>query len=183
MILAILFFFFFFKLGSFGVVFKAQFNDKAVACKMFEESAKSQEKEFVAEAKIMATIPPHSNVVQLIGFSAQPAAILTEFLNGGSLKDFLENPEATFSILIGKNLKELNFETDNIGKKIGVQFLRDVAAGLGHLHENNIVHRDMAARNVLIRNSSALPLQNANPKDFTCLVSDMGKNISNFLEE
>ncbi len=40
--------------------------------------------------------------------------------------------------------------------------LRDVAAGLAHLHSQNIVHRDVALRNVLLR------------ADGTAQVTDLG---------
>jgi serine/threonine protein kinase len=40
--------------------------------------------------------------------------------------------------------------------------LRDVAAGLAHLHSQNIVHRDVALRNVLLRDNG------------TAVVADLG---------
>jgi serine/threonine protein kinase len=40
--------------------------------------------------------------------------------------------------------------------------LRDVAAGLAHLHSQNIVHRDVALRNVLLRDNG------------TAVVTDLG---------
>ena len=92
----------------------------------------------------MANIPSHRNVVTLMGFCRQPACIVTEFIDSGSLKEFLRSTK-----------NELDLRT-------AINFLRDTIDGIGHLHDHNIVHRDIAARNVLLRSN------------LSCVVSDMG---------
>ena len=84
-------------------------------------------------------IPPHPNIVQLLGVSTdgpRPLVVL-EYCNEGSLDKLLYDMEEKLSI--EKQLTITNA----------------IAKGLNHLHENNIVHRDLAARNILMHNGEA----------------------------
>lgn len=84
-------------------------------------------------------IPPHPNIVQLLGVSTngpRPLVVL-EYCNEGSLDKLLYDMEETLST--EKQLSIINA----------------IAKGLNHLHENNIVHRDLAARNILMHNGEA----------------------------
>jgi len=79
-------------------------------------------------------LPPHPNVVHLLGASLdgpQPVIIL-EFCAGGSLERLLFESNANFS------------------EVYKMQLVRGIAAGMLHLHKHNIVHRDLAARNILL---------------------------------
>jgi len=98
------------------------------------------EKEFLQEAALMMKLRPHKNVVQLMGITSNPRAIVTEFVPGGSLRAFLDKP-ANF----------LNME-------IAISFARQIIAGVGHLHQEGIVHRDLASRNVLIGHGNELKI-------------------------
>ena len=70
----------------------------------------------------MSKIPPHRNIVSLLGICQEPFCILTEFLDGGCLFDYLRKPiELKLSTLM--------------------KFVRDICEGLNHLHNHNIVHR------------------------------------------
>ncbi len=77
---------------------------------------------------------PHPNVVQMLGVSSDgpyPVMIL-EFCDGGSLDTKLFQTS-----------QELN-TADQLA------MVSSIAKGLYHLHKNQIVHRDMAARNILL---------------------------------
>jgi serine/threonine protein kinase len=77
---------------------------------------------------------PHPNVVQMLGVSSDgpyPVMIL-EFCDGGSLDQKLFDPSQPFTL-------SEQFKT-----------VSGIAKGLYHLHQNQIVHRDMAARNILL---------------------------------
>jgi serine/threonine protein kinase len=63
-----------------------------------------------------------------------------------------------------------------------VSYCKEIALGLRHLHEQNIVHRDLASRNVLLSNSNealisdfgmsrSLPQPSSNNSDETYYVS------------
>ena len=40
----------------------------------------------------------------------------------------------------------------NIDRKIKLDVIKGTASGINHLHHENIIHRDIAARNVLLQN-------------------------------
>jgi hypothetical protein len=87
--------------------------------------------QFLEEAELQMNIPPHPNIVQLLGISMdgpQPLVVL-EYCDEGSLDRLL-------------------FDTN---KSISpIELASDIAKGLLHLHANNIVHRDLAVRNILM---------------------------------
>jgi len=89
-------------------------------------------------------LPSHLNVVHLFGVSLdgpQPIIVL-EYCVGGSLDKLLFQTKVTLSD----------------GHKI--RLVRGIAVGMLHLHKNNIVHRDPAARNVLLTASGDLKISN-----------------------
>jgi len=91
--------------GNFGIVNLAKYNEKLIAVKQlkadssigngeqtteaFKKYAKSM-KEFVDESKVLAKIPPSPFVISLVGICAEPFSILTEYLDGGSLLEYLQ---------------------------------------------------------------------------------------------
>jgi len=81
----------------------------------------------------MSVLRPHVNIVQFLGVTEapNPQCIITEFLDGGSLKGFLSSEKEMPLPL----MKEM---------------IHGIAAGMYHLHKEGIVHRDLAARNVLM---------------------------------
>jgi hypothetical protein len=62
--------------GSYGIVYKAKYKGETVACKMINGEEANTE-EFLQEAKVMSTIPPHPNVIRLIGFCRLPVCIVS----------------------------------------------------------------------------------------------------------
>src|SRR5689334_2088344 len=79
----------------------------------------------------MRTLPPHPNVLTLIGICPKPFCIITEFMEEGDLWNYLLDNK---SIHIQQKLK----------------WMLDICTGMGHLAKNQIVHRDLAARNCLL---------------------------------
>lgn len=79
----------------------------------------------------------HDNVVQLLAIEEEQASkskvIVMEFCNGGSLYSILEEPESAYG------LKEKEFRT----------FLEHTAAGMKHLRDQRIVHRDIKPGNIM----------------------------------
>ena len=114
-------------------------NEEIVACKLLKskysiglENGKNEEisidskklKEFVEEAQIMMKIPNNNNhVIKLIGICAQPFCIVSEYIDGGNLKQYLSSKEV--SIAIGQ----------------AIEFMKQICEGLQHLHQNQIIHR------------------------------------------
>jgi len=133
------------------VVYKGYWRGGEVAIKklLFGEniSPSNQGQElanFLAETEIMVNLRPHSNVVQMIGFTTTPdMCIVAEFLTGGSLEDYLAS--------------SATIDTNSL-----IKLVNGICAGMLHLHSEGIVHRDLAARNILLA------------PGFTAKISDFG---------
>jgi mitogen-activated protein kinase kinase kinase 9 len=120
--------------GAFGVVYKCKYRQSFVAVKQLKQISldSDQGREFLAEARLMIDLKPHANVVTFLGICLDPLAIVTEFLPEGALNDKLEDDSFTMPW------------------SLQVSIIKDVAAGMLHLQEEKIVHKDLAARNVLL---------------------------------
>src|SRR5262245_53867375 len=57
--------------------------------------------------------------------------IITEFIDGGSLKDLIN-------------------ESTKLSMKTVLLMMKDIASGITQLHSENILHCDLAARNLLV---------------------------------
>ncbi|CAH3107683.1 unnamed protein product [Porites lobata] len=136
--------------GEFADVYKGTLQTpkgkEIVAIKVLRPgSNEKNQKDFLSEASIMGQFD-HPNVIALKGVVTQsrPMMILTEFLESGSLDNFLK----------GRN-----------GQIAAIQLLgmaRGVANGMVYLSEMNFIHRDLAARNILVG------------ENMSCKVSDFG---------
>jgi len=103
-----------------------------VALKFCQHRGKMEE--FLREANLMISLPPHPNVVRMYGISidgTQPIIVM-EYCSGGSLDKLLFD------------------ENTEISMEQKIEWVREIAEGMCHLHKYNIVHRDLAARNILL---------------------------------
>ncbi|XP_039015305.1 serine/threonine-protein kinase STY46-like isoform X2 [Hibiscus syriacus] len=121
--------------GSYGDLFKGTYCSQEVAIKVLKpESINTDlQKEFAQEVFIMRKVR-HKNVVQFIGASTKPPNlfIVTEFMSGGSVYDYLHKHKGVFKLptLL----------------KVAI----DISKGMNYLHQNNIIHRDLKAANLLM---------------------------------
>ncbi|XP_038602854.1 ephrin type-A receptor 8 [Tachyglossus aculeatus] len=104
-----------------------------------------QRRDFLSEASIMGRFD-HPNIIRLEGVVTRSrlAMIVTEYMENGSLDDFLRTRDGQFTVV------QL------------ACMLRGVAAGMRYLSDLGYVHRDLAARNVLVNGN------------LVCKVSDFG---------
>ncbi|XP_009776329.1 serine/threonine-protein kinase STY46-like isoform X2 [Nicotiana tabacum] len=121
--------------GSTGDLYKGSFQSQEVAIKVLKAECLNEvvQKDFVQEVYILRKVR-HKNVVQFIGACTKPPplCIITEFMSGGSLYDFLHKTKGFFklpSVL-----------------KVAI----DVSKGMSYLHQNNIIHRDLKTANLLM---------------------------------
>ncbi|KAL0454049.1 UNVERIFIED_CONTAM: Serine/threonine-protein kinase STY46 [Sesamum latifolium] len=121
--------------GSYGDLYKGTYCSQEVAIKILKAERLNTElqKEFAQEVYIMRKVR-HKNVVQFIGACTRPPnlCIVTEYMSGGSVYDYLHKEKGSFKLpaLL----------------KVAI----DVSKGMNYLHQNNIIHRDLKAANLLM---------------------------------
>ena len=126
--------------GAFGEVLLAEWSGVEVAVKSFRDPTPEAVKEFEHEALMMAKVSHHPNVVNLIGVSTHGGSVslVMGLCTGGSLLGALE--------------------AGRLDAAAKTRLLADTAGALAFLHTLGIVHRDVAARNVLLDSSGAARL-------------------------
>jgi serine/threonine protein kinase len=120
--------------GNYGKVNLGSWKGSQVALK---RSKAFERTEFVREAKLVMSMPPHQNLVQTFGLTNDGfnLMLVMEYCNGGSL-----------------DVKLFDLP-DPVSDKEKLSILIGIAQGMQHLHQNKIIHRDLAARNILLNNN------------------------------
>ncbi|KAG6494198.1 hypothetical protein ZIOFF_049217 [Zingiber officinale] len=128
--------------GSFGEIIKAYWRGTPVAVKRILPSLSDDRlvvQDFRHEVHLLVKLR-HPNIVQFLGAvtDRKPLMLITEFLRGGDLHQFLE-------------------DKGPLGPSLAINFALDMARGMAYLHNepNVIIHRDLKPRNVLLVNSNA----------------------------
>lgn len=121
--------------GSYGDLYKGTYCSQEVAIKILkpERINTDMQREFGQEVFIMRKVR-HKNVVQFIGACTKPPSmcIITEYMAGGSVYDYLHKKRGFFK------LPSL------------LKVATDISKGMNYLHQNNIIHRDLKAANLLM---------------------------------
>eukprot|EP00039_Didymoeca_costata_P011283 m.157639 g.157639 ORF g.157639 m.157639 type:complete len:718 (-) comp15121_c3_seq3:65-2218(-) len=132
--------------GVGGAVHRATFKNKTVAVKQLLVYSEVAIKEFIQEAAIMGSFSdpdPHPHIVKIIGVCDQdkPHLLIMEYMKHGDLAHYLYDKRVN-------NKESLS--------TVGVDFIykmgSHVANALSYLETVGCVHRDVAARNVLLSN-------------------------------
>ncbi|XP_074569891.1 serine/threonine-protein kinase STY46-like [Curcuma longa] len=120
--------------GSHSDLYQGTYCSQEVAIKVLKTECvdENMQREFAQEVFIMRNVH-HENVVKFIGACTKPKlCIITEFMTGGSVYDFLHKKKKTFE------LPSL------------LRVAIDVCNGMNYLHRNNIIHRDLKSANLLM---------------------------------
>ena len=138
--------------GNFGTVHIGELtwssnSTRIVAIKSVSRQTDSELSNFLSEIKIMGQVMPHMNVVRMFGACTTDVAIhnqawiFLEYCKFGDLKNFLCDHEK--SILS-------SITNDQINSRCLIQWCYDIAKGMQYLAKCNIMHGDLAARNILL---------------------------------
>ncbi|NWU77751.1 HCK kinase, partial [Onychorhynchus coronatus] len=120
--------------GQFGEVWMATYNKHTkVAVKTMKPGSMSVEA-FLEEANLMKTLQ-HDKLVKLhaVVTREEPIYIITEFMEKGSLLDFLKSNE-------GNRLPLPKL----------IDFSAQIAEGMAFIEKRNYIHRDLRAANILV---------------------------------
>ena len=104
---------------------------------------KGDARAMVREAKFMADIPKHADVVQMLGVCDDPACMVLEYVEGVEDLDkylMMVHLDITNACTWDHHVKKSSY----IAKAITLML--DIARGLDHLHSHGFVHRDIAGR-------------------------------------
>ncbi|PAV57483.1 hypothetical protein WR25_23611 isoform A [Diploscapter pachys] len=130
--------------GNFGEVFFGEYGGHTVAVKTLAKAAaniRTYQDSFITEALCMSTFK-HDNIITLIGvsFDVKPAYLVLEFMDGSDLRLFLMEARPTATNPCPFDMTVADF----------LKLTIDIANGCSVLEKFGYVHRDIAARNVLL---------------------------------
>ena len=114
------------------------FNDESLA-QLTKEKAQKR-KEMFAEIKLASSIPRHNNLVEIFGYIQKPFGVVMNCMAGGSVMKLVYRAERD------KRSPKLPLPTN---RELCI-ILKKAASGLKHLHQFELVHRDIACRNILL---------------------------------
>ncbi|KAF0538407.1 kinase-like protein [Gigaspora margarita] len=121
--------------GGFGKVFRYDWGDceltVALKCFKVEETIK----DFINELKLLRKVCYHPNVIIFYGVTKDSNgnySMVLQYANEGTLREYLQ----------------INFTKLQWIDKLRIA--KEIAFGLLFLHDNNIIHRDLHSKNILI---------------------------------
>ena len=148
--------------GKFGKIFKGIWKNKAVAIKEYKNK-----NDYVHELSIIKHISSaqimdkYEHIIETHGHLNN--TIISELMPMGSADKLLYSNSA-------KNIRN-NLKMSDI-----VDILMDVCNGMICLHQMDIIHRDLSARNLLFRPSNSPDI---NTKKYTVKLCDFGESVLN----
>ncbi|KAF0551475.1 kinase-like protein [Gigaspora margarita] len=128
-------------IGGFGTVLKCEWRDSGllVALKCLGFGA-SMDKSIIHELKMWQRVSNYPNVIPFYGVTKDSSGqynLILQYANEGNLREYLEN-----------NFMKLQWMDK-------LRIAKEIAHGLLSLHDNNIIHRNLHSKNILIHQGQA----------------------------
>lgn len=133
--------------GAFGAVYRASYNMKPVAAKVFHPGSENNPYRLLRQEVLFLRNLHHPSIISMVGACMKPMALIMELAPLGSLSTLLNSRQA-------------------LGRGIQHRIALQVAEGLYFLHHNMIVYRDLKPHNILIFSLSIVNLINAKIADY-----------------
>jgi len=125
--------------GSFGIVRKAVWRGMEVAVKELkgtnQQKSDNEVEDLQREGELLARVCNHSCVLQFVGITISPLAVVTKYMKHGNVERLLVRSKTDYP------------------QYVVLQMALEAALGIQHLHTEEIIHRDLAARNLLVDES------------------------------
>lgn len=122
--------------GSYSTVRQGKWGDREVAVKVADRASSSDLVSNIRqEARVLIDLAPHPNIIHVLGVAEDKrhSYLVMEFCQLGSVEQLH---------------RAHKLKVDDISKQYKIMLA--VAKALAHLHSFRIVHRDVAARNILV---------------------------------
>jgi tRNA A-37 threonylcarbamoyl transferase component Bud32 len=121
--------------GQFGRVYSGVYKGQSVAVKCLQMTGRDNE--LLQEARVLSVLPRHANVLKMFGVATVDVRLAL----------VVERMECSLQAY----LKEACGPTAPVYEvEVLLYVAVSVAEGMRHLHRHNVLHRDLASRNILL---------------------------------